>query len=66
MPKPLRSGTPIPIEVTDELWILEDGDGYFLVRPCVIVQGTGKGAPGLVKNVKKVIAPGTQISVVLP
>jgi hypothetical protein len=65
--KLLRSGTPIPIELTEELWITQDEEGHYLLgRPDVTFARTGKGAAGLVKGIQKVIAPGTQIMVILP
>lgn len=67
-PKPLRSTTPIPVELLDELWITQDDEtGHWLLgRPLVVDRKTGVGKPGLMKAVVKVLKAGTTISIILP
>ena len=67
MAKPLRSCTPIPIELIEELWITQDEEGHYLLGPPnVTFRSTGKGAPGVVTGVRRVIPSGTRIAIVLP
>lgn len=67
MAKLLRPNTPIPIEVVEEMWITLDEDGnYLLGLPTAVISGTGKGAPGAVTGIQKIIAPGTRIAIILP
>jgi hypothetical protein len=66
-PKPLRSTTPIPIEIVDELWITASVTGEWLLSlPFAVNHETGVGTPGLMLEAPKVLRPGTRIAIILP